>query len=78
MRRITCEVLECRVFLNAVPVGPESIVNSTTAGLQDQASIASDRTGAFVVAWRSGPFEAAKCGRGCLTRRGAREATTSA
>jgi hypothetical protein len=47
------ESLEQRVLLDAMPVGPEFRVNSSTSNHQDQAAIAMDASGNFVVAWNS-------------------------
>lgn len=58
MRRIlsnlsaTVEPLEPRRLLNAIPVGSEFQVNTTTSGDQIRPSIATDVDGDFVVAWQ--------------------------
>jgi len=42
-------------FGGSVPLGPEFRVNSYTPAYQNQASVAADSAGNFVVVWRSGP-----------------------
>src|SRR4051812_24486416 len=49
------ERLESRTFLNAVPVGPDFLVNTTTLGDQLRADVATDPQGDSVVAWATWP-----------------------
>ena len=51
---VSCEPLETRTLLNAVPAGPEFVLNSTTAGDQNDAAIAADEAGNLVAVWMSG------------------------
>src|SRR5687768_8748061 len=46
------ELLEPRTLLAFGPLGPEFPVNTTTAGDQSDAAVASDAAGNFVVAWQ--------------------------
>lgn len=52
---------------NAVPLGPEFAVNTTTAGCQQRPSVATDRLGNFVVTWESDGQDGS--GRGVFARR---------
>ena len=51
------EGLESRVLLNAVPVGPDFLVNTTTLGHQFRADVATDPQGDSVVAWATWPSD---------------------
>jgi hypothetical protein len=52
-RRAAVETLERRCLLFAAPTGPEFLVNTFITGPQQNAAIASDADGDFVVAWQS-------------------------
>jgi hypothetical protein len=47
------EPLESRMLLAVAPVGPEFLVNSTTAGDQREPKVAMEAAGDFVVVWES-------------------------
>ena len=47
------EVLERRLFLDAVPAGPKFFVNDPRAGAQQTPAVAADAAGNFVVAWEA-------------------------
>lgn len=63
------EPLEARRLLNAIPVGSEFQVNTTTAGDQFRTSIAADADGDFVVAWQSPDGTGSQDGNGIFAQR---------
>jgi hypothetical protein len=51
-----------RFAANGAPLGGEFLVNTYTTGTQDEASVAADSSGNFVVVWRSGYYDVTQDG----------------